>query len=186
MNCHDPNIAYDNFLSTYNKIYENCFPLKILTKNKAKLAAKPWITKGFLVSIKTKSKLYKEFLRSPTSANEYKYKKFKNKLNNLLKISKRSYYDLKFNLAKGNLRATWNLLNQFINRKSKKSKTPSTFIDNGNDINDPILIANRFCDFFTNISPSYAKKLPHPRASPETYLNQAIRESISQKPCNRN
>ena len=60
-NCHDPNIAYDNFLSTYNKVYENCFPLKILTKKKAKLAAKPWITKGVLVSIKTKSKLYKEF-----------------------------------------------------------------------------------------------------------------------------
>ena len=145
---------------------------------------KPWITKGFLVSIKTKSKLYKELLRSPTSANDFKYKKFKNKLNNLLKISKRSYYDLKFNLAKGNLRATWNLLNQVINRKSKKSKTPFTFIDNGNEINDPILIANRFCDFFTNnnIGPSYAKKLPHPRASPEIHLNQTIRESISLNP----
>ena len=75
-------------------------------------------------------------------------------------------------------------MNQVINRKSKKSKTPFTFIDNGNEINDPILIANRFCDFFTNnnIGPSYAKKLPHPRASPEIHLNQTIRESISLNP----
>ena len=124
----NPNIAYDNFVSTYNQIYEKCFPVKVLTRKKAKLSTKPWITKGLLVSIKSKAKLYKEFLRHPLLAHENKYKKFKNKLNCLLKISKGNYYDTRFENSTGNLRATWKLLNQIINRKVNKPKIPTTFM----------------------------------------------------------
>ena len=186
LNCHDPNTAYDKFVSTYNHIYETCFPLKTLTRKKGKLATKPWITKGFVASIKNKSKLYKEFLRNPTPDNEYKYKKFKNKLNYLLKMSKRNYYDSKFESAKGNLRSTWKLLNQVINRKSKTKILPTTFIHNGNEIRDPLAIANKFCEFFTNVGPSYAKKLPPSNISPHFYLGNKIRDSIFLSPVTEN
>lgn len=185
LNNQNPNMAYDNFVSTYNQIYEKCFPVKMLTRKKAKLATKPWITKGLLVSIKSKSKLYKEFLRNPLPTHENKYKKFKNKLNYLLKISKRNYYDTRFENTTGNLRATWKLLNQVINRKANKSKIPTTFIDNGNEISDPLVIANRFCEYFTNIGPSYAKKLPPSKVSPNIYLKDRISNSIFFKCCYR-
>ena len=109
--------------------------------------------------------------------NEYNYKKLKNKLNYLLKTSKRSY-DMKLENAKGNLRATWKLLNQVINRKTKKPKLPTTFIDNGNEISDPLTIANKFCEFFTNIGPSYAKKLPTSKTKPDVYLKNRIKDSF--------
>lgn len=108
-NSDNPNTAYNNFVSTYNHIYEKCFPIKTISRKKVKLANKPWITKGLVVSIKAKCKLYKEFLSNPTPSNEQKYKKYKNKLNSLLKISKRIHYDFKFESVKGNLRATWKL-----------------------------------------------------------------------------
>ena len=72
-------------MSTYSNIYDKCFPLKVLTRKKAKLASKRWITRGLLVSIKAKSKLYKKFLNNPNNLNDCKYKKFKNKLTHLLK-----------------------------------------------------------------------------------------------------
>lgn len=85
----DPNVAYDRFLDKYNNIYNTNFPLKEISKKKAKLISKPWITKGLFISIKHKSVLYKKFLRCPSEINNHLYKQYKNKLNNLLKIAKK-------------------------------------------------------------------------------------------------
>ena len=59
-----------------------------------------------------KSKLYKKFIKNPTTDNERAYKVFKNNLNNLI----RNYYDLKLANAKTDLKATWSILNEVINK----------------------------------------------------------------------
>ena len=124
----NPNIAYDNFLYKYNNIYNLSFPIKKITRKQAKLISKPWISKGLLTSIQNKSKLYKKFLHNPSEINNQQYKQYKNKLNYLLKIAKKRYYDFKLEGAKGNLKKTWKLLNQIISRKGMKTKLPSVFI----------------------------------------------------------
>ena len=86
----DPNAAYNNFLDKYSTIYNSSFPLKEISRKKAKLISKPWITKGLLVSIKNKSVLYRKFLHNPSATNNHLYKRFKNKLHYLLKIAKKS------------------------------------------------------------------------------------------------
>ena len=40
----DPNAAYNNFLDKYSAIYNSKFPLKEISRKKAKLISKPWIT----------------------------------------------------------------------------------------------------------------------------------------------
>ena len=125
--------------------YEKCFPLKILSRRKARLFNKPWITKGLQKSIKTKSKLYKLFLQNPSFENDSKYKKYRNKLHHLLKLSKKNYYDCKFERAKGNIKQTWNLLSEIKkNKRKNRSRIPTSFSHNNIEIQDLIKIANKF------------------------------------------
>ena len=105
--------------------------------------------------------MYKKFLKSPSPLKESSYKRYKNKLNHYLRLAKRSYYEVKLKTLKNNIKGTWNILNQIINRTKRPNKLPSTFVDsNEQDISDPCLIANQFCNFFTDRAPSLANKIP--------------------------
>ena len=178
-----PEEAYNNFVKTYKEMYNECFHFKTISQKQAKLYRKPWITKGLQKSIKTKYNLYKKYLRHPSLHNETRYKKYKNRLNHLLKIPKRNHYDDKFENAKGNLKQTWKILNEIINKRKTRSKMPSTFIHNNQEISDPFRIANKFCEYFTNVGPSFASKLPNSRIPYETYLsNNRVSETIFLKP----
>ena len=51
------------------------------------------MTKCIIKSVRKKNKLYKQFLLHPNKRNENIYKKYKNKLNHVIKISKKMYYE---------------------------------------------------------------------------------------------
>ena len=121
------------------------------------LSHKLWLSKGLLKSIRSKTKLCKQFLRNPSVANEAHYKNDKNKLNHSLRIDKISFYGKKLNEVKSNTRAIWRLLYEILNRKTSKVKSVSTFKIDGKDISDPLTIANKFSEYFSNIGPSLAK-----------------------------
>ena len=105
-------MAYNNFIDEYSRVYNACFPLKVIKGNLLNNCSSPWITPGLLKSINKKNRLYKKFITSPSLSNERKYKAYKNKLNHLIRIAKRKYYDTKFESAKNDLRTTWKLLNE--------------------------------------------------------------------------
>ena len=84
---HEPNKAYSIFLSKFNDIYNDCFPLKKIKKKRSTIK-KPWLSKCYLKSIRQKNRLYKCYLNSPSIDNN-KYKIFKNKLNHSIRIAKR-------------------------------------------------------------------------------------------------
>ena len=50
-----------------------------------------WSTIG--KSVKTKNKLYRQYIQRPISSNKLKYKTYKNKLTCSLRLVKRLYYD---------------------------------------------------------------------------------------------
>ena len=121
--------------------------------------------------------MYKKFPKSPSPLNERSYKRYKNKLNHYLRLAKRSYYEVKLKTLKNNIEGTWNILNQIINRTKRPNELPSTFVDSNNqDISDPCLIAKQFCNFFTNLGPSLAKKIP---TSVNTYRSFLPERSFS-------
>ena len=144
----DPNTAYNNFIDEYSRVY-----------NALNNCSSPWITPGLLKSINKKNRLYKKFITSPSLSNERKYKAYKNKLNHLIRIAKRKYYDTKFESAKNDLRTTWKLLNEVINKRKSKSPLPSSFASEGKTITDPVEIADKFCKYFTNIGPNLARAI---------------------------
>ena len=171
----EPNSAYSYFLAKYTEIYETCFPFK---KVKINHYRKPWLSNGLLVSIKRKNKLYKKYLKSPNLSTENIYKTYRNKLNNCLKLAKRRYYMLKIERFKSDSKQTWNILNKIIKRKQSTSKLPTNFFIDNTEVLDPNVIANHFCNFFTNIGSTLADKIQPVNTRPDSYLNYTFPNSI--------
>ena len=71
-----------------------------------------------------------------------------------LRVAKRLYYNKKLDEYKSNAKSTWKLPNDLINKKKIKCKLPPTFESNEEEIFNPTHIANRFCEYFTNIGPN--------------------------------
>ena len=173
----DPDWAYRCFLDKYTTLYNDCFPLKKV-KVKTATLSNPWITKGLLKSIRKKNSLYKRFLAKPTSYRENLYKSYKNKLTHSLRVAKRLYYNKKLYEYKSNAKSTWKLLNDLINRKKSKCKLPSYFKSNEEEILNPTHIANRFCEYFTNIGPDLAKSIPASDKSHRSFLDGSFINSF--------
>lgn len=60
------------------------------------------------------------------------------------------------------MKATWNTINEVINRRKCKTLLPwsSSFKAAGKTGSGPAEIVNEFCDYFTNIGPNLAAKIP--------------------------
>ena len=99
-------------------------------------------------------------LNFPNHARQSQYKIYSNKLNTLIRIAERNYYDERFDLAKNNLKDTWKIINEVIDKSKRKSSLPNTFNHGNKTLSDPLEIANQFCEYFTNVGPNLAKKIP--------------------------
>ena len=137
------------FSSKFSDIYNDSFPLKKVINNKS-IFKKPWLSKGFLKSVRQKDRLYKRYLNSPSVNNNLKYKRFKNKLNHSIRIAKRLYYEQQMDRNKSNCKKTWNILNEIINKRNQTRRLPSTFVTDNQECSDP-LIANQLCKYFSNL-----------------------------------
>ena len=123
--------------------------LKKYQSKNTKRDNKLWISRGLIKSSKTKEKLYKKFIKNPTKNNEQIYKKYRNKLNHLIRIAKKNYYCKKFSQAQNDIKSTWNTINQLLDKQKSKNFLPRSFLNDDNvEINDQNLIANNFNDFF--------------------------------------
>ncbi|XP_068757218.1 uncharacterized protein [Montipora capricornis] len=180
----DPHTAYTSFLNKITKIYNDCFPVRKLIPKKRSIK-KPWLTKALLKSIKRKNKLYKQFLHKPTQNNNLLYKSFKNKLNHILRSARRLYYEKKLEYAKANTHATWKILNDILNRKKSKPKVNSIFTSDGQEISDPVIIANKFCKYFSSIGPNLAKEIQSHPFSHKDFLSGSFAESIFFNPATK-
>ena len=126
------NNAYTLFLNKFTCIYDKCFPVRSF-KSKSRtnhVPRKPWITSAILKSIRRKHKLYLKYTSFPTDSNKLVYVNYRNKLTNLIRVSKKSYYSNLLDEHKNNLKQTWNMLNGLLGRNRNKS-FPNCFNING-------------------------------------------------------
>jgi hypothetical protein len=75
--------SYNEFIERLTNIFNQSFPLVKQSRQSAK--NKTWITPAIKVSIRQKNRLYKKHLSSNSAANESAYKKYKNKLTEVIK-----------------------------------------------------------------------------------------------------
>ena len=90
----------------YNKFIKVChFMMNVFfegrsSRLKEKGPIYNWITKGLLKSLKTKNELHKECKKLPTERRITKFMEFRSRLHNLIRTSKRKFYEKKFQKSK--------------------------------------------------------------------------------------
>ena len=78
---------------------------------------------------------------------------------------------------KDNIRKSWQILKDIINKKRKQSNV-SSVRNNGNVISEKTQISNSFNSFFVNIGPTLARKIPKDSRSPAIYLTKTVNDSM--------
>ena len=88
----DVNHSFRKFLNIIETLLDTYAPLSPLSKADQKRKLKPWITKGFLTSIKKKNRIYKKFYRPKNDQNKHtlheEFKKYRNTILKPTKINK--------------------------------------------------------------------------------------------------
>ena len=169
--CSDANHMFNSFYAKLSEIVDTHVPVKQIPKKELKLRLRPWITPAIKKSIQIKNNLYKKFLKTKLLYYHSKFKYYRNKLNHLIKISKKQYYTNYFNLNHGNPKQIWTGIKRIITHKTKCSYVPSKIRNNNTDITDPKAIADAFNNYFSNVGWNLANSVPNTENTPQQYLN---------------
>ena len=166
----DAQLAYRKFHKILSEKYNKCFPLR---KNKTIYHdRKPWLTSGLRESIKIKNKLYVSTKKGQNKEEKHLfYKRYRNKLNHLLRSVERKYYQDMLKEHRSNVKRCWQIIKMSINKNTNMSVT-KRFLHNGKIIEDGKEIADRFNNFFVNDGSTLAKAIPPVSKSPTEYIKE--------------
>ena len=121
-------------------------------------------TCGILKSIKTKNMIYKQLRQTkPKNTEEFeplkvRFKRFHKILSQSIQEAQRTYYLTTFERFKHDIKQTWTIINDTLQRK-KKNYLPSVFSHKGKVLKESNIIANEFNQYFTDIGPSLANQI---------------------------
>ena len=150
-------LAYSIFHEIVSSTCNTCFPLKKISKKY--YVNKPWLTSASKESIKIKNKLFVSTKRHGNDNMIPFYKRYRNKLNQLLRCAERKHYHDLLNEHKSNIRKSWQIIKSIINKR-KYTPISNKFKDNDKVISDGYIIANKFNNFFINVGKTLAKTIP--------------------------
>ena len=91
------------------------------------------------------------------------------------------YYQSEIISNKNNLSKVWAIIKQVINRK-KGSKINEKFMHNNREITDPKAISDGFNNYFVNIGPTVASKIPNNNISYRRFLPENLKLSLFLEP----
>jgi hypothetical protein len=154
----DPDAAFDNFTLLFKTLHENFFAQKNVKFNKNIHKKNPWMTQALLTSRNHKLKLAKLCFSSPSPLNNDNYKSYRNLYNVLIRAAKKQHFANILKINSKNLRKTWSILNEAINKKTSKNPI-SEIIYNGLTINNPFEIAQKFNEFFTSVAAKFSAEI---------------------------
>jgi hypothetical protein len=157
------NESINFFLKTFENVLNRHAPYKELTKKQIKLHSKPWITSGILKSIYAKNILYKKFINSKNDNIKNvlftQFKFYRNKICNLLRHSKKSYYTSFFSNNLNNVKNTWKGIKEIINIKPSTNIKSFSLKVNEKVISDHSTVANLFNNYFSTIQDKLLKEI---------------------------
>ena len=87
----------------------------------------------------------------------------------ILRCEQKRYYSRLLEEHKSNMKKTWQVLNQCINKNRNKPSLPKYFTANNVEIHDKLEIATGFDNFFVNVGPNLAKNIPE--CTDQSYKN---------------
>ena len=171
--------AYTSFHNDFRHIYDSCFPIRVFKPGYK--SRKPWLSEGIKSAIKKKNNLYRRQKKTKNTEHEKTYKKYRNRLNKIISNAERAHYQQLLSDNKSNLKKSWQILKEVINKK-KSTSLCSKFTVNNNVTTDKVKIADGFNNFFINIGPTLAKKIPRDTRSPTEYMKNRVTEQMVVEP----
>ena len=190
--------AFKTFTDDLSELIDECFLVdpENVKNSKRTIFVNPWITPGIIASVKTKQYLYENWKKSVTETNKLgdhdlylKYSDFRRKLKYIIRCAKHKYYGNKFDKYNGNMRKTWQLINELRGKVKHKNK-PSFKID-GQLVHDKRIISNGFNKYFTSVAENMNQELANNLHDNEVidnrmFFDKSISSSMFFKPCNEN
>ena len=132
------------------------FTKKVVKYNKKKHKKSKWMTSALLKSINIKNQLYKKWIKTDVNNVEIysrlkkEFKSYYNTLRRSIRETKRLYYTRTFAIYKNNIKQTWTIIKDTLQRKLK-CKIPNKFFIDNRMLTDSDKIANEFNNYFVNI-----------------------------------
>ena len=182
----DDDVSVDDKFGAYyeklSNLVEKHVPSKKMTRREIKLQSKPWINSEIIRLIKYRNKLKRRMIRRRTIENEYLYKRFRNRIANEIKASKKRYYHQFFSEHSGNMKMLWSGIRSIINIKKTALSGISQLVVDGNKITDPKEIASSLNKYFVSVPEQVDKDIPRTNKSPMDYLNHCVQNSFFLSP----
>ena len=117
------------YLDKINMLLDTYAPLKRINKYKSKFKLKSWKTLRLQKSISVKNKSLTNFInkKDPILKEEFhtNYKKYRNLLSTIMKISKQANYDKYFERNWNKIPNTWKGIKSLISLKTVASSVPN-------------------------------------------------------------
>ena len=176
----DPNTMCCNFIEIFLKTLNVHAPLRKKTRKEQQLSKKPWITKGVLMSNKTKNKLCIQMLKTNNEETKTHWKVYR--------ISRRKqtqlHYNTKINQVQHNGGLLWKTIKDIIKYKNTKQQGITVIKDENDElIDNPQQMSNIFNEYFSNLGRNMASKIPNPSSSQSpTSSLQTFNKSFFLKP----
>ena len=105
------------------------------------------------------------------------YRKNRNKITDLLKISKQSYYEIFFE-QRNNSKILWQGANNIIySKKNTESTSSSSLIADRKNITHPQDMAEHFNNFFTSVGKEIQDYIPPTKNNFKNYLKTGTKHS---------
>ena len=118
---------FDSFYNNISEVIDTHVPL-LLSRQELKSRSKPWITSGIRTSIRIKNGLFKKLLKTKSTYYHARFKFYRNKLNHLIKLSKRSYYNNFFSIHVHNGKRIWQGIKQIVQIKPQVNQSISKIV----------------------------------------------------------
>ena len=171
----DINLGFETLLCLIDKMLDKHAPVKKCIRKEQKVPLKPWVINDIKKSISVRDKLYKEMIKAKNDKIKKRkheiYKTYRNKIADLLQVSRKCHYQKYFEENKKNSRAIWQGIHDIVySRKSKKNNTPSSLLIDRKTTANPKDIAENFNNFFTSIGTKLQNNIPPTRRQYFDYL----------------
>ena len=161
----DIDTSFDSFISKTNALVGQHLPTSNLTKKQ--FSRKPWITSGILKSMSKRDLYFRKFLRSTNEISKTSFqdlfKRYRNQIVSLCRRSKINYFSGYFHQNSNNIRKIWQGVRDIISLKTSSTAKPISLEIDGTVTSEPLLVANHFNSFFSNVADTIRSKIPKVR-----------------------
>ncbi len=175
----DANDGYDFIVKKIQHVMDTIAPKTLLTIDPSKIIREPWMTPGLIKSSKTCDKLFSKLAKlDKHDIKHIEYKKFRNMYNRLKKNAKKAYYANKVNEFRQDSKKLWKILKEITGKLHDKSAFTHAFMVDGQMTEDPQIISDDFCKFYSQVGKKYASKIDPPQKRFSEYMAPPCNSSI--------